>query len=47
MKESFGPDGLVSIKDLKDVIATKDDKFISSYIFAQLDIDKIGLISKE
>lgn len=37
----------MSVKDLKDVIATKDDKFISSYIFTQLDSDKVGFISKE
>ena len=37
----------MSIKDLKDVIATRDDKFIASYIFAQLDSDKVGMISKE
>ena len=45
-KEEYGPDGLVSIKDLKDVIATKNDKFISSFIFAQLDSGKTGLVSK-
>jgi hypothetical protein len=38
---------LASVKDIKDVIATKDDKFIASYIFAQIDTGKIGHISKE
>jgi hypothetical protein len=38
---------LASVKDIKDVISTKDDKFIAAYIFAQIDKGKIGLISKE
>lgn len=42
----YGADGLVSIKDLSDVIAKKDDKFISAYIFTQIDRNKVGLISK-
>jgi hypothetical protein len=37
---------LASVKDIKDVIAKKDDKFIASYIFTQIDTQKIGLISK-
>jgi hypothetical protein len=37
----------MSVKDIKDVLATKDDKFIAGYIFAQIDGGKSGLVSKE
>lgn len=43
----YGPDGLESVKDIRDIIAKKDDKFIASYIFAQVDKGKVGFISKE
>ncbi len=29
------------------MLASKDDKFIAKYVFAQVDVDKRGLLSKE
>ena len=37
----------MSVQDLSGIIATKDDKLIASYIFAQIDKEKIGWLSKE
>lgn len=37
----------MSVKDIHDAVASKDDKIIVNYIFLQIDKEKTGWVSKE
>jgi hypothetical protein len=44
-----GPEEVVTASegDIRQKIASKDDKFIGKYVMAEIDVDKRGTVSKD